>query len=62
MPRNNVFLLQFMTLGATIVSFAARREEALKAQLDEAEGFTRAQEQTVDLPPDICVGDCKMRH
>jgi hypothetical protein len=60
--RNNVFLLQFTTLGATIVSFAARDEEALNAQLEETDRFTNAQEQAVDLPPDICVGECKTRH
>ncbi len=59
--RKNVFLLQFTTLGATIVSFSARNEQELKTQLDGAEQFTHAQEQAVDLPPDICVGECRNR-
>ncbi len=56
--RNNVFLLQFTTLGATIVSFPARTETDLNTQLEETDRFTRAQEQAVDLPPAICVGEC----
>jgi hypothetical protein len=60
--RNNVFLLQFTTLGATIVSFSARTEDELNAQLEDTERFTRAQEHAVDLPPAICVGECLNRH
>ncbi len=59
--RNNIFLLQFTTLGATIVSFSARTEDDLRAQLDESDRFTSAQEQAVDLPPAICVGECLNR-
>jgi hypothetical protein len=60
--RNNVFLLQFTTLGATIVSFPAHSEAELNAQLEESDRFTSAQEQAVDLPPAICVGECQQRH
>jgi hypothetical protein len=59
--RNNIFLLQFTTLGATIASFPARTEDDLNAQLEETDRFTRAQEQAVDLPPAICVGECLKR-
>jgi hypothetical protein len=59
--RNNVFLLQFTTLGATIVSFSARTDEELKAQREESDRFTSAQERAVDLPPAICVGECLNR-
>jgi hypothetical protein len=60
--RNNIFLLQFTTLGARIVSFSARTEGELNAQREESDRFTSAQEQAVDLPPAICVGECLNRH
>jgi hypothetical protein len=60
--RNNVFLLQFTTLGATIVSFPAHSEAELNVQLEDSDRFTSAQEQAVDLPPAICVGECLNRH
>ena len=60
--RNNIFLLQFTTLGATIVSFSARSEDELNTQREESDRFTSAQEQAVDLPPAICVGECLNRH
>ena len=60
--RNNVFLLQFTTLGATIVSLSARTEDELNMQREESDRFTSAQERAVDLPPAICVGECLNRH
>ena len=59
--RNNIFLLQFTTLGATIVSFTARTEDELNMQREESDKFTSAQEEAVDLPPAICVGECLRR-
>jgi hypothetical protein len=55
--RNNVFLMQFTTLGARIVSFLARTKTELHTQLEETSRFIRAQEQAVDLSPEICVGE-----
>jgi hypothetical protein len=60
--RNNIFLLQFTKLGATIVSFSARNEVELQAQLKQTDQLTHAQEEQPDLPPAICVGECATRH
>jgi hypothetical protein len=46
-PPSNAFVLQFTTLGATIVSFRACTERELSMQLEKTERFTRAQEQAV---------------
>jgi hypothetical protein len=55
--RDNIFVLQFTTLGPTTVRFAARTDEDLSAMLDQNDETIRAQEQ-VDRPAAICVGDC----
>jgi hypothetical protein len=55
--RNNVFVVQFTSLGPQTVRFAARTEQEVDAQIDQINQMTRQQEQA-DGPPAICVGEC----
>lgn len=59
--RDNIFVLQFTTLGATTVRFAARTDEELSVMLDQNNETIRAQEQ-LERPAAICVGDCAAPH
>ena len=57
--RDNVFVVQFTTLGATTVRFSVRSDEEQKAQLELVDQLTRAQEQAKDVPFEVCVGECQ---
>ncbi len=59
--RDNIFVLQFTTLGPTMVRFGARTEEDLRVALDENDETIRAQEQ-VQRPAALCVGECAVRN
>lgn len=55
--RNNVFVLQFTSLGATTVSFVARTEDELKTMLDLNDQVIHEQEKTADPTP-LCIANC----
>jgi hypothetical protein len=55
--RNNVFVVQFTSLGPQTVHFAAHTQQEVDAQIDLINQMTLQQEQA-DGPPAICVGEC----
>lgn len=59
--RDNIFVLQFTSLGVTTVRFAARTDNELSVMLDQNDETIRAQEQA-ERPAAICVGDCAAPH
>jgi hypothetical protein len=56
--RNNVFVVQFTSLGPTTIRFAARDQKGVDAQIELINQMTRQQEEQLNGPPAICVGDC----